>query len=126
MSLFFFSHCHLYINLYMLNCCVFIVQKEVLKALKQSLLAKLSQCVLGNLTEDSASQFAETLASLIKLSANIKDTRDLINSLPKALQKVDSFERYYLSLSSKVNYQYHKLLAKFSFLFQVATSRCYH
>ncbi|TDH14693.1 hypothetical protein EPR50_G00022920 [Perca flavescens] len=69
------------------------VQKEVVKALKQALLAKLSQCVLGNLTE---AQHAETLASLIKLSANIKDTRDLISSLPHALQKVDSFERWQL------------------------------
>uniref|UniRef100_A0A8C9ZSW6 URB1 ribosome biogenesis homolog n=1 Tax=Sander lucioperca TaxID=283035 RepID=A0A8C9ZSW6_SANLU len=60
------------------------VQKEVVKALKQALLAKLSQCVLGNLTD---AQHAETLASLIKLSANIKDTRDLISSLPHALQK---------------------------------------
>uniref|UniRef100_A0A8C9ZVQ2 URB1 ribosome biogenesis homolog n=1 Tax=Sander lucioperca TaxID=283035 RepID=A0A8C9ZVQ2_SANLU len=70
------------------------VQKEVVKALKQALLAKLSQCVLGNLTD---AQHAETLASLIKLSANIKDTRDLISSLPHALQKVDSFERYCLT-----------------------------
>uniref|UniRef100_A0A8D0DA07 URB1 ribosome biogenesis homolog n=1 Tax=Sander lucioperca TaxID=283035 RepID=A0A8D0DA07_SANLU len=69
------------------------VQKEVVKALKQALLAKLSQCVLGNLTD---AQHAETLASLIKLSANIKDTRDLISSLPHALQKVDSFERWQL------------------------------
>uniref|UniRef100_A0A8C9ZQ89 URB1 ribosome biogenesis homolog n=1 Tax=Sander lucioperca TaxID=283035 RepID=A0A8C9ZQ89_SANLU len=66
---------------------------EVVKALKQALLAKLSQCVLGNLTD---AQHAETLASLIKLSANIKDTRDLISSLPHALQKVDSFERWQL------------------------------
>ncbi|XP_076592199.1 nucleolar pre-ribosomal-associated protein 1 [Chaetodon auriga] len=72
------------------------VQKEVLKALKQALLGKLSQSVLGNLTEDSGAQLAETLASLIKLSANIKDTRDLINKLPNALQKVDSFERWQL------------------------------
>ncbi|XP_041796305.1 nucleolar pre-ribosomal-associated protein 1 isoform X2 [Chelmon rostratus] len=73
------------------------VQKEVLKALKQALLGKLSQSVLGNLTEDSGAQLAETLASLIKLSANIKDTRDLINNLPNALQKVDSFERWQLT-----------------------------
>lgn len=83
----------MYIDLDMLDCCVFIVQKEVLKSLKQALLAKLSQCVLGNLTEDPGAQLAETLANLIKLSANIKDIRDLINNLPKALQKVDSFER---------------------------------
>uniref|UniRef100_A0A8C4IF92 Nucleolar pre-ribosomal-associated protein 1 n=1 Tax=Dicentrarchus labrax TaxID=13489 RepID=A0A8C4IF92_DICLA len=60
---------------------------EVLKALKQALLTKLSQRVLGNLTEDSGAQLTETLAGLIKLSANIKDTRDLINNLPNALQK---------------------------------------
>lgn len=78
----------------MLNCCVFVVQKENLKALKQALLAKLSQCVLGNLTEDSGAQLSETLANLIKLSANIKDIREFINNLPNALQKVDSFERY--------------------------------
>ncbi|XP_035536073.1 nucleolar pre-ribosomal-associated protein 1 [Morone saxatilis] len=72
------------------------VQKEVLKALKQALLTKLSQRVLGNLTEDSGAQLTETLAGLIKLSANIKDTRDLINNLPNALQKVDSFERWQL------------------------------
>ncbi|XP_054454141.1 nucleolar pre-ribosomal-associated protein 1 [Anoplopoma fimbria] len=72
------------------------VQKDVVKALKQALLAKLSQRVLGNLTEDSAAQLVETLANLIKLSANIKDTRDLINTLPSALQKVDSFERWQL------------------------------
>uniref|UniRef100_A0A8C2ZSQ5 URB1 ribosome biogenesis homolog n=1 Tax=Cyclopterus lumpus TaxID=8103 RepID=A0A8C2ZSQ5_CYCLU len=60
---------------------------EVVKALKQALLAKLSQCVLGNLTEDSGAQLAETLANLIKLSANIKDTMDLINTVPSALQE---------------------------------------
>ncbi|XP_032363230.1 nucleolar pre-ribosomal-associated protein 1 [Etheostoma spectabile] len=69
------------------------VQKEVVKALKRALLAKLSQSVLGNLTE---AQHADTLARLIKLSANIKDTRDLISNLPHALQKVDSFERWQL------------------------------
>ncbi|XP_034405157.1 nucleolar pre-ribosomal-associated protein 1 isoform X2 [Cyclopterus lumpus] len=72
------------------------VQQEVVKALKQALLAKLSQCVLGNLTEDSGAQLAETLANLIKLSANIKDTMDLINTVPSALQEVDSFERWQL------------------------------
>ncbi|XP_056297460.1 nucleolar pre-ribosomal-associated protein 1 isoform X2 [Pseudoliparis swirei] len=72
------------------------VQKEVLKVLKKALLAKLSQCVLGNLTEDSGAQLVETLANLIKLCANIKDTMDLINTLPSALQKVDSFERWQL------------------------------
>lgn len=90
----FSSHCYLLLlNLDVLICCLFIVQKEVLKAFKQRLLAKLSQCVLGNLTEDSGVQLVETLASLIKLSANVSDIRDLNNSLPSVLQKVDSFER---------------------------------
>lgn len=88
------SHCHLLLlNLDVLICCLFIVRKEVLKAFKHQLLAKLSRCVVGNLTEDFGAQLVETLASLIKLSANIKDIRDLINSLPNVLQKVDSFER---------------------------------
>ncbi|XP_071780840.2 nucleolar pre-ribosomal-associated protein 1 [Centroberyx gerrardi] len=72
------------------------VQTEVLKALKQALLAKLCRFVLGNQTEDSVAQHAETLASLIKLAANIKDIRDLINNLPTALQRVDGFERWQL------------------------------
>ncbi|KAM8769351.1 nucleolar pre-ribosomal-associated protein 1 isoform 2-T2 [Acanthopagrus schlegelii] len=72
------------------------VQKEVLKALKKTLLAELSECVLGTLTEDSGAQLTETLSSLIKHSANMKDTKDLINNLPNALQKVDSFERWRL------------------------------
>lgn len=71
----------------------FTVQKEVLTALKQALFAKLSQRVLGNLTEESGALPAEALAGLIKLSANITDTRDIISSLPSALHKVDSFER---------------------------------
>uniref|UniRef100_A0A671V9A0 URB1 ribosome biogenesis homolog n=1 Tax=Sparus aurata TaxID=8175 RepID=A0A671V9A0_SPAAU len=65
------------------------VQGEVLKALKQTLLAELSECVLGTLTEDSGAQLTETLSSLIRLSANMKDTRDLINNLPNALQKLN-------------------------------------
>ncbi|XP_029373047.1 nucleolar pre-ribosomal-associated protein 1 [Echeneis naucrates] len=72
------------------------VQKEVLKALKQTLLAKMSQCVMGELTEATGAQLAETIAILIKLSANIKDIRDLINNLPHALEKADSFERWQL------------------------------
>nr|XP_019943993.1 PREDICTED: nucleolar pre-ribosomal-associated protein 1 isoform X2 [Paralichthys olivaceus] len=72
------------------------VQKEVLKSLKEELLPKLSQCILGNLTEDSGAQCVQALASLIKLSANTKDIRDLINDLPNALQKVDTFERWQL------------------------------
>nr|XP_020468810.1 nucleolar pre-ribosomal-associated protein 1 isoform X2 [Monopterus albus] len=72
------------------------VQKEVLKALKQGLLARLSRCVLGTMTEDSRALLVETLSSLIKLTANIKDIRDLISNLPSVLQKVDSFERWQL------------------------------
>ncbi|KAM8903347.1 nucleolar pre-ribosomal-associated protein 1 [Spinachia spinachia] len=72
------------------------VQKKVVRALEQALLANLSRCVLANLTEDSGAQLAVTLTNLIKLSENIKDTRDLISSLPSALQKVDSFERWQL------------------------------
>lgn len=83
----------------------FIVQKEVVMALKQALLAKLSQCVLGNLTEDSGAQVTETLANLIRLSANIKDTKSLINTLPDALQKVDSFERYSSIQKYYTNYE---------------------
>uniref|UniRef100_A0A3B4ZNL1 URB1 ribosome biogenesis homolog n=1 Tax=Stegastes partitus TaxID=144197 RepID=A0A3B4ZNL1_9TELE len=45
---------------------------------------------------DSGAQLAETLAHLIKISANIKDIRDLINNLPNALQNIDSFERWKL------------------------------
>uniref|UniRef100_A0A7N6A9G1 URB1 ribosome biogenesis homolog n=1 Tax=Anabas testudineus TaxID=64144 RepID=A0A7N6A9G1_ANATE len=48
------------------------------------------------LSKYTGAQLVETLASLIKLSANIKDIRDFINSLPKVLQKVDSFERWKL------------------------------
>lgn len=75
------------------NLFFFTVKKEVLQALKQALFAKLSECVLENLTEESGALPAEALASLIKLSANITDTRDIISSLPNALHKVDSFER---------------------------------
>uniref|UniRef100_A0A3Q1GR05 URB1 ribosome biogenesis homolog n=1 Tax=Acanthochromis polyacanthus TaxID=80966 RepID=A0A3Q1GR05_9TELE len=72
------------------------VQNEVLKAMKQTLLAKLSQSVLENLSEDSGAQLAETLSNLIKFSANVKDIRDMISNLPNALQNVDSFERWKL------------------------------
>ncbi|KAM7399033.1 hypothetical protein PAMP_018327 [Pampus punctatissimus] len=72
------------------------VQKEVLKVLKQGLLTKLIQFVLGNLAENSEAQSVEILSSLIKLSTNISDIKDLISKLPDALQKVDSFERWQL------------------------------
>ncbi|CAJ1065109.1 nucleolar pre-ribosomal-associated protein 1 [Xyrichtys novacula] len=72
------------------------VQDEVLKALKKTLFSKLTQRVLGELTEDSGVQLTETLASLIKLSANTDDMKDLICNLPNALQKGDTFERWQL------------------------------
>ncbi|XP_061575705.1 nucleolar pre-ribosomal-associated protein 1 [Cololabis saira] len=72
------------------------VQKGVLKAFKQALLARLSECVLGNQTDVSGACLAETVASLITLSADIKDIRDLSNKLPNALQSVESFERWQL------------------------------
>ncbi|KAM8854605.1 nucleolar pre-ribosomal-associated protein 1 isoform 2-T2 [Synchiropus picturatus] len=72
------------------------VQAEVLKALKRVLLPQMTQIVLGDLKEESGSQVAEILSSLIKLSANITDFADLVQKLPEALQKVDSFERWKL------------------------------
>ncbi|XP_029027923.2 nucleolar pre-ribosomal-associated protein 1 [Betta splendens] len=72
------------------------VQKGALIAFKKHFLPKLSQWVLENLSKDSGAQLVETLASLIKLSASIKDIGDLISGLPNALQKVDSFERWKL------------------------------
>lgn len=49
--------------------------------------------MLENLTEDSGALPAEALASLIKLSADVTDIRDVTSNLPNALHKVDSFER---------------------------------
>ncbi|KAK2846727.1 hypothetical protein Q5P01_009726 [Channa striata] len=72
------------------------VRNQVLKAFKQQFLTKLSQRVLGNLTEDTGAQLVETLASLIQLTASVKDIRDLVISLPDVLQKIDSFERWQL------------------------------
>ncbi|KAM6933336.1 nucleolar pre-ribosomal-associated protein 1 [Xenentodon cancila] len=72
------------------------VQKEVLRALKQALLPRLSGCILGDLTEVSGAHLAETVANLVKLSADIKDVRDLSSKLPTALQSVESFERWQL------------------------------
>lgn len=70
---------------------LFSVQKEVLKALKQAFLEKLSPCILGNLTDDR--EIAETVANLIKLSTDIKDFGNLISKLPSVLPSVDSFQR---------------------------------
>uniref|UniRef100_A0A1A7XHS4 URB1 ribosome biogenesis 1 homolog n=3 Tax=Iconisemion striatum TaxID=60296 RepID=A0A1A7XHS4_9TELE len=72
------------------------VQREVLKALKLTLLTRLSGNILGTLTEDSGVQLAETLSSLIRLSADVNDIRELINNLPDALKNVDSFARWQL------------------------------
>uniref|UniRef100_A0A672GJ27 URB1 ribosome biogenesis homolog n=1 Tax=Salarias fasciatus TaxID=181472 RepID=A0A672GJ27_SALFA len=72
------------------------VQEEVLKALKKALLASLSQCVLGDLTGESAAPFAGALSSLIRLASKVKDIKDLISNLPSALQNTDTFERWQL------------------------------
>ncbi|KAM4742564.1 nucleolar pre-ribosomal-associated protein 1 [Anableps anableps] len=72
------------------------VQKEVLKAIKQALLSKFSQSILGNLTGDSGVHLVDAAASLIKLSADVNDIWDLINNLPDALQKPEGFERWCL------------------------------
>lgn len=69
------------------------MQDQVLKAFKETLLPKLSQYVLKNLTENSGAQFVETLTSLIRLSTDPEDIKDLISSLPRALQKTDMLER---------------------------------
>uniref|UniRef100_A0A3B5PXZ0 URB1 ribosome biogenesis homolog n=1 Tax=Xiphophorus maculatus TaxID=8083 RepID=A0A3B5PXZ0_XIPMA len=72
------------------------VQKEVLKAMKQALLSKFSQSILGNLSEDHGVHLVEAAASLIKLSADVNDIQALINNLPDFLQKAESFERWNL------------------------------
>lgn len=77
------------------------MKKQVLKALKQKLLFKLSQCVLDNVTKNSITQQTDALSSLIKLSANISDIKNLIDNLPTALQNVENFERYLFSLKLK-------------------------
>lgn len=72
---------------------LFLVQKVVLKALKQTLLPELSRRILENQAEDSGVQLVETTSSLIKLSTDRSDIEDLITNLPDALQNIDSFER---------------------------------
>uniref|UniRef100_A0A3B5LBN4 Uncharacterized protein n=1 Tax=Xiphophorus couchianus TaxID=32473 RepID=A0A3B5LBN4_9TELE len=67
------------------------VQKEVLKAMKQALLSKFSQSILGNLSEDHGVHLVEAAASLIKLSADVNDIQALINNLPDFLQKLTVF-----------------------------------
>lgn len=61
--------------------------------MKQALLSKFSQSILGNLSKDSGAVLVEAASSLIKLSADVNDIRDLINRLPNALQKAEGFER---------------------------------
>ncbi|XP_061538388.1 nucleolar pre-ribosomal-associated protein 1 [Phycodurus eques] len=70
------------------------VQQEVLKSLKENLLAKMIQSALRESIEDAT--LVEALAALIKLSAEIGDIGDLMHNLPDALQKADSFERWQL------------------------------
>ncbi|XP_037534219.1 nucleolar pre-ribosomal-associated protein 1 [Nematolebias whitei] len=72
------------------------VQTEVLKALNRTLLAKLSSSILGNLEEDSGVRL-ETASSLIRLSADRNDIKDLINDLPDVLQTADGLERWQLA-----------------------------
>ncbi|XP_013868182.1 nucleolar pre-ribosomal-associated protein 1 [Austrofundulus limnaeus] len=72
------------------------VQKDVLKALKQTLLPKLSWSILENQGEDSGVQLVETATSLIKLSADRNDIEDLITNLPDSLQNIDNYERWQL------------------------------
>ncbi|XP_061684450.1 nucleolar pre-ribosomal-associated protein 1 isoform X2 [Syngnathoides biaculeatus] len=70
------------------------VQQEVLKSLKENLLAKLIQSALRESIENAT--LVEALAALIKLTADIGDIWDLVHNLPDALQKADSFERWQL------------------------------
>ncbi|XP_077396813.1 nucleolar pre-ribosomal-associated protein 1 [Festucalex cinctus] len=70
------------------------VQQDVLNAMKENLLSKLIQRALSDVAE--AATVVETLAALIKLSADISDIGDLMKNLPDALQRTDSFERWQL------------------------------
>ncbi|XP_029923746.1 nucleolar pre-ribosomal-associated protein 1 isoform X2 [Myripristis murdjan] len=72
------------------------VQTKALKAFKQALLAGLCCSVLDGQTSDSTSQRAEALAGLIELSAKLNDIRDVITSLPAALQRADGVGRWQL------------------------------
>ncbi|XP_062314220.1 nucleolar pre-ribosomal-associated protein 1 isoform X1 [Osmerus eperlanus] len=68
------------------------VQTKVLKALKQSLLAPLCTSVLSEEIRETVVQHVETLASLVKLAAKVKDISNLISNLPAVLQREGSCE----------------------------------
>ncbi|KAJ0022339.1 hypothetical protein NQD34_009829 [Periophthalmus magnuspinnatus] len=72
------------------------VQEQVLKTLKHALLPKLSQSVLENLHETSGLDHVETLCSLIKLSSDIKDIKDLSTKLPTVLKTTENLKRWRL------------------------------
>ncbi|KAM9452285.1 nucleolar pre-ribosomal-associated protein 1 [Salvelinus alpinus] len=74
------------------------VQTAVLKALKKALFPRLSLSVLGQETGEALEvvEVVEALSSLIRLAAKVKDIRELVTSLPAALQKRDGFERWEL------------------------------
>lgn len=87
----------------------------VLNALKKNLLSKLIQSSLGDATQ--AATAVETLAALIKLSADIADIRDLMEILPDALQKEDSFERSLSARHLQVIGSQHVRFSSFFFFF---------
>lgn len=103
-----------YLILY-LDIFFFSVQKTVLNALKKNLLSKLIQSSLGDATQ--AATAVETLAALIKLSADIADIRDLMEILPDALQKEDSFERSLSARHLQVIGSQHVRFSSFFFFF---------
>lgn len=74
------------------------VQTAVLKALKKTLFPRLSLSVLGQDTGEAleAVEVVEALSSLVTLATKVKDIRELVTSLPAALQKLDGFERWQL------------------------------
>ncbi|KAJ7990103.1 hypothetical protein DPEC_G00296820 [Dallia pectoralis] len=71
------------------------VQKAVLKSLKKVLLPGLILRVLGPNTMVTLGDM-ETLSSLLRLAATVKDVQGLVDSLPAALQKLDGFDRWQL------------------------------
>lgn len=72
------------------------VHTAVLKALKKALLVPLSASVLSEETAELPVQRVETLASLVKLAAKVKDIKNLISNLPAVLQRVGSCEMWQL------------------------------